>query len=120
VCAIVRYSRGVSKRYVIASAKGKPSKTAEVIDIAARYLVYRIFEATEGMQGAWRAAGNGGTGNRARVGYRTRGRPGQGQARERLVDRGRTAAGEERSLSFTNRVSRVRSSPFVYLVPLRR
>jgi hypothetical protein len=47
----------VSKRYVIASAKGKPSKTAEVIDIAARYLVYRIFEATEGMQGAWHVLG---------------------------------------------------------------
>ena len=55
--AVVGYVRDMSKRFVIASAKNKPSKTAEAIDIAARYLVYRIFEATEGMQGAWHVLG---------------------------------------------------------------
>jgi hypothetical protein len=47
----------VSKRYVNASAKGKSSKTAEAIDVAARYLVYQLFEATDGMQGAWHVLG---------------------------------------------------------------
>jgi hypothetical protein len=43
----------MSKPYFIAGTKSKPSRTAEVIDVAARYLVYKLYDATSGEAGAW-------------------------------------------------------------------
>jgi hypothetical protein len=44
----------VSKPFVIPrSAKSKPNRTGEAIDIAARYLVYKLFDATGGNMALW-------------------------------------------------------------------
>jgi hypothetical protein len=44
--------KGVSKTFVVARAKGRPSKIAETLDVVARYLVYKLYEATNGRRGA--------------------------------------------------------------------
>jgi hypothetical protein len=38
-------------------AKSNPSRTAETLDFAARHLVYKPFEATDGILGAWHVLG---------------------------------------------------------------
>jgi len=47
----------MSRPFVIAAAKSKPSRTAEASDIAARYLVYKVYDATNGEPGAWQVLG---------------------------------------------------------------
>jgi len=37
--------------------KSAASTTAEAIDVAARHLVYKLYEATNGQPGAWQAVG---------------------------------------------------------------
>jgi hypothetical protein len=41
-------------RHPQVSDKGKPKRPAEVADIAARYLVYKIFDAISGTPETWR------------------------------------------------------------------
>jgi hypothetical protein len=41
----------MSKRFFIANSK--PLRSAEAIDVAARHLVYKLYEATNGQLGAW-------------------------------------------------------------------
>jgi hypothetical protein len=48
---------GMSKPYFLPSAKSKPAKTAGAVDIAARYFVYKLYEATDGVLGAWHVLG---------------------------------------------------------------
>jgi hypothetical protein len=43
----------VSKPLLIHSAKSKPTRTGEVVDIAARYFVYKLFDATAGDPASW-------------------------------------------------------------------
>jgi hypothetical protein len=47
----------VSKPFFVPTAKNKPPKTAEAVDVAARHLAYKLFEATDGMRGAWAVLG---------------------------------------------------------------
>jgi hypothetical protein len=47
----------VSKTFVVVRAKGKPSKIAETLDVAARHLVYKLYEATNGQRRAWQVLG---------------------------------------------------------------
>lgn len=47
----------MSKPFFIANAKSKPTRTGEAIDVAARHLVYKLYEATNGQPGAWQALG---------------------------------------------------------------
>ena len=41
-------------RHPQVSDEGKPSRPTEVVDIAARYLVYKIFDAISGTPETWR------------------------------------------------------------------
>jgi hypothetical protein len=43
------------KPFVIAKSKSKPLPTAGAIDVAARYFVYKLFEATNGQPMVWQA-----------------------------------------------------------------
>ncbi len=43
----------MSKPFIIRSAKSKPARTSEAVDIAARYFVYRLFDATGGNLASW-------------------------------------------------------------------
>jgi hypothetical protein len=43
----------VSKPFLIHSGKSRPVKTAEAVDIAARYFVYKLFDATGGNLALW-------------------------------------------------------------------
>jgi type II secretory pathway component PulK len=45
-----------SNAFNIAQTKGKPktTKTADAIDVAARYFVYKLYEATDGQSMQWR------------------------------------------------------------------
>ena len=44
----------MSKPFVIPrAAKSKPTRTGEVVDIAARYFVYKLYEATDRQPMAW-------------------------------------------------------------------
>jgi hypothetical protein len=45
----------VSKPFFIPTTKSKPPRTGEAVDVAARYFVYRLFDATGGELGAWQA-----------------------------------------------------------------
>jgi len=47
----------MSKPFFIANGKSKPLRTAEAVDVAARHLVYKLFEATSGRPGAWHVLG---------------------------------------------------------------
>jgi hypothetical protein len=47
----------MSKPFFAPTAKSKPSRTAEAVDVAARHLVYKLFEITDGVQGAWHILG---------------------------------------------------------------
>ena len=47
----------MSKPFFIPSARSKPSRTAEAIDVAARYFVYELFDVTSGILGAWHVLG---------------------------------------------------------------
>jgi hypothetical protein len=47
----------MSKPFFAPSAKSKPSRPVEAVDIAARHLVYKLYEATDGVLGAWHALG---------------------------------------------------------------
>jgi hypothetical protein len=47
-----------SSVFNIAKSKGT-RKTAEAIDVAARYFVYKLYEATEGRPRQWRDAWDG-------------------------------------------------------------
>ena len=50
---LIGYVGDVSKPFFIAGTKSKPPRTAEALDVAARHLVYKLFEATDGMLGVW-------------------------------------------------------------------
>jgi hypothetical protein len=41
----------MSKPFLAPNAKGKPSRTVEAVDVAARHLVYKLCEAADGVQG---------------------------------------------------------------------
>jgi hypothetical protein len=47
----------MSKPFFAPSTKAKPSRTVEAVDVAARHLVYKLYEATDGVLGAWHALG---------------------------------------------------------------
>ena len=44
----------MTKPFFIPTAKNKPARTGEAIDVAARYFVYTLFEATNGQPGVWK------------------------------------------------------------------
>jgi hypothetical protein len=49
----------VFRPFPITSAKGKPHQgTAQAVDIAARYFVYKLFDATNRQPGAWAVLGD--------------------------------------------------------------
>ena len=43
--------------YFIAASKSKPPRTAETVDVAARHLLYKLYDATSRVPGAWHALG---------------------------------------------------------------
>ena len=43
----------MSKPFFVANTQSKPSRTGEAVDVAARYLVYKLYDATSGARGAW-------------------------------------------------------------------
>ena len=43
----------MSKRFVIATAKRKPSGSLEGVDVAARYFVYKLYDAAGGKAALW-------------------------------------------------------------------
>ena len=45
------------KPYFFAQATGRAPKAAEGVDVAARYLVYKLYEATGGRPDVWQALG---------------------------------------------------------------
>ncbi|MBV8186999.1 MAG: hypothetical protein JO339_07150 [Alphaproteobacteria bacterium] len=47
----------MSKPFFTPSSRSKPTRTMEAVDVAARHLVYELFEATDGVQGAWHVLG---------------------------------------------------------------
>ena len=47
----------MSKPFYIAGSKSKQSRSNEVVDIAARYLVYKLYDATNGQPGVWQVIG---------------------------------------------------------------
>ena len=42
-----------SRTFIITAAKGKSLKTIDAIDVAARYFVYKLYEATDGQPMQW-------------------------------------------------------------------
>ena len=50
-------SMAMPKPFFIANAKSKPTRTSEAVDVAARHLAYKLYEATNGQPGAWQALG---------------------------------------------------------------
>ena len=42
------------------TTKTKPRRTGEAVDVAARYFVYELYDATSGHVGAWKALRNDG------------------------------------------------------------
>jgi hypothetical protein len=53
----IRVRRVMLKPYFIAASKGKPPRTAETVDVAARHLLYKLYDATSRVPGAWHALG---------------------------------------------------------------
>jgi hypothetical protein len=47
----------VSSSRLIFKTSGAPSKIADPLDVAARHLTYKLYEATNGELGAWSALG---------------------------------------------------------------
>ena len=47
------YSVAVTKPFFIPRVKSKPPGTGETVDIAARYFVYKLFDATDGNPASW-------------------------------------------------------------------
>jgi hypothetical protein len=48
----------MSKPFFMAKAKSKPSRTAEALDVAARYLVYKLYDGMKGQPaGTWQVLG---------------------------------------------------------------
>jgi hypothetical protein len=43
----------VTKHFVIPASKTKPARTSEPVDIAARYFVYKLYDATRGNPLLW-------------------------------------------------------------------
>jgi len=43
--------------FILPKSKSAAPGTAEVLDVAARHLVYKLYEATDGIQGAWHVLG---------------------------------------------------------------
>jgi hypothetical protein len=48
----------MSKPFFVAKAKNKPPRAADAVDIAARYLLYKLYDATRGHPDAWQALGS--------------------------------------------------------------
>ena len=46
------------RRYTQGSNEGRPRRPTEAVDIAARYLVYKIFDAISGTPETWRPLGD--------------------------------------------------------------
>ena len=44
--------------YRAAPRKSKPQRTAEALDVAARYFLYKLYDATNRQPGAWQVLGN--------------------------------------------------------------
>jgi hypothetical protein len=44
-----------NKPFFIPTTKTKPRRTGEAVDVAARYFVYELYDATSGHVGAWKA-----------------------------------------------------------------
>jgi len=93
-------SKAMSKPFFVATSKSKPARTAEALDIAARYFVYRLYEETRGQPvGTWHPLGK--MKERAEVvaraverGWISVGQDGLGKARTQgaaLTDEGRPA-----------------------------
>jgi hypothetical protein len=92
----------VSKRFVIPTAKNKPPRTGEGLDVAARYLLYKLYDATRATSPApsWHSVRSLGeaaaTVSRAvERGWIVIRDEGKGQAKERwaaLTEEGRTVA----------------------------
>ena len=52
------YCKGMSRPpFILPRGKSAAPRTAEVLDVAARHLVYKLHDATEGIQGAWHVLG---------------------------------------------------------------
>jgi hypothetical protein len=47
----------MSKPFFLPKAKSKRPRTGEAVDVAARYFVYELFDATGGITGAWHVLG---------------------------------------------------------------
>ena len=47
-----------NKPFFTSSNRPKPRRTGEAVDVAARYLVYEIYDATSGHAGEWKALRN--------------------------------------------------------------
>jgi hypothetical protein len=47
----------MSKPFFLPTSKIKSPKTVEGVDVAARHLIYKLYEATNGTAGAWHALG---------------------------------------------------------------
>ena len=47
----------IFRPYLLAPTKGKPQGTIQAVDVAARHLVYKLFEETNGRPGAWQVLG---------------------------------------------------------------
>jgi hypothetical protein len=43
----------MSKPFFVPSHRSKPHRPVEAVDVAARHLVFKLFEVTNGVQGAW-------------------------------------------------------------------
>ena len=43
--------------FLVVRRKGKPPRTAEAVDVAARYFLYKLYDATNRHTGAWQALG---------------------------------------------------------------
>jgi len=44
--------------FILPNGKSAAPRTAEVLDVAARHLVYKLYDATDKLRGAWHALGN--------------------------------------------------------------
>ena len=50
----------MSKPYFVEGSNRKQPRAAEAVDIAARYLLYKLYDATRGRRDAWQALGSTG------------------------------------------------------------
>ena len=51
-----------SRSFFTSPTKSSPRKTGDAVDVAARYFVYELYDATSGHVGAWAVLGERGSG----------------------------------------------------------